>query len=85
MQKEILLQLHKEILEAGPRALGNRSILFNPGLEEGNSIVNKVKKREEWRPFAGTVLLENAHEWFEMDSLKESPFMTYAIDVIPGK
>ena len=71
--------------EAGPRALGNRSILFNPGLEEGNSIVNKVKKREEWRPFAGTVLLENAHEWFEMDSLKESPFMTYAIDVIPEK
>lgn len=71
--------------EAGPRALGNRSILFNPGLEEGNSIVNKVKKREEWRPFAGTVLLENANEWFEMDSLKESPFMTYAIDVIPEK
>lgn len=71
--------------EAGPRALGNRSILFNPGLEDGNSIVNKVKKREEWRPFAGTVLLDNVHEWFEMDSLKESPFMTYAIDAIPEK
>jgi carbamoyltransferase len=67
--------------EAGPRSLGNRSILFDPRVENGKEIVNKVKKREWWRPFAGTVLLEYAKEWFDMDRLEESPHMMYAVDV----
>ena len=32
--------------EWGPRALGNRSILFDPTNPEAKSIVNSVKKRE---------------------------------------
>ena len=47
--------------------------------------MNRVKKREYFRPFAGTVLLEHAREWFDMDRLEESPFMSYAIDVLPDK
>lgn len=71
--------------ETGARALGNRSILFDPRVENGKEIVNRVKKREWWRPFAGTVLLEHAREWFDMDRLEESPYMTFAIDVLPEK
>ena len=71
--------------EIGPRALGNRSILFDPRVKDGKDIVNRVKKREYFRPFAGTVLLEHARDWFDMDRLEESPFMTYAIDVLPEK
>ena len=71
--------------EIGPRALGNRSILFDPRIKNGKDIVNRVKKREHFRPFAGTILLEHARDWFDMDRLEESPFMSYAIDVLPDK
>ena len=47
--------------------------------------MNRVKKREYFRPFAGTVLLEYARDWFDMDRLEESPFMMYAVDVLPEK
>ena len=71
--------------EAGPRALGNRSILYDPTDPNGKDYVNKVKNREWFRPFAGSVLKENAHEWFDMAGLEESPFMMYAMDVWPDK
>jgi carbamoyltransferase len=71
--------------EAGPRALGNRSILYDPTDPNGKDFVNKVKNREWFRPFAGTVLLEKANEWFDMAGLEESPFMMYAMDVWPDK
>ena len=47
--------------------------------------IGGIKKREEFRPFAGTVLLEKANEWFDMAGLEESPFMMYAMDVWPDK
>ena len=71
--------------EIGPRALGNRSILFDPRVKDGRDIVNTVKKREYFRPFAGTVLKEHAKEWFDLDRLDESPFMMYAVDVLSDK
>jgi carbamoyltransferase len=71
--------------EAGPRALGNRSILYDPTDPNGKDYVNKVKNREWFRPFAGSVLKEKAHEWFDMAGLEESPFMMYAMDVWPDK
>ena len=67
--------------EYGPRGLGNRSLLFDPRNKNGKDIVNKIKKREWFRHFAGTVLLENAHDWFDMGTIKESPYMSYAIPV----
>lgn len=52
--------------EFGPRALGNRSILANPmDINTRNTINNKVKFREEYRPFAPVVLEEHAEDWFE--------------------
>ena len=65
--------------EWGPRALGNRSILFDPRHKEAKQIVNNVKKREHYRPFAGSVMLEHAHDWFHMLQLEESPWMSFAI------
>ena len=70
--------------ENGPRALGNRSILFDPTFEDGKDFVNKVKRREYFRPFAGTILLEHAHEWFDMRGLEQSPHMMYAMDCQEG-
>lgn len=67
--------------EAGPRALGNRSILYDPTDPDGKDFVNKVKGREWFRPFAGTILQENAEEWFDMKGIEESPFMMYAVDL----
>ena len=71
--------------EAGPRALGNRSILYDARDPEGKDKVNVVKGREWFRPFAGSVLLEDANEWFDMAGLEESPFMMYAVNVAADK
>jgi carbamoyltransferase len=71
--------------EAGPRALGNRSILFDPTVINGKDIVNEVKHREWFRPFAGTVMAEHAAEWFDFRSRTDSPFMMYAVDVLAEK
>ena len=71
--------------ENGPRALGNRSILFNPTIKNGKDIVNKVKGREYFRPFAASIMKEYAHDWFDMKGLKESPHMMYAVDVKEDK
>tara|TARA_R100000231_G_scaffold139607_1_gene121575 strand:- start:2901 stop:4613 length:1713 start_codon:yes stop_codon:yes gene_type:complete len=66
--------------EAGPRALGNRSILYDPTDPKGKEFVNTVKGREWFRPFAGSMLQENFEEWFETRGLEESPYMMYAMD-----
>ncbi len=69
--------------EGGPRALGNRSILYDPRSINGKEIVNRVKGREWFRPFAASIMEEYAHEWFDMRGLESSPFMMYAIEVSP--
>lgn len=66
--------------EAGPRALGNRSILYDPRDPNGKDHVNTVKGREWFRPFAGSMLAEKFEEWFETAGLKDAPFMMHAID-----
>ena len=70
--------------EVGPRALGNRSILMRPDIEDGKDILNsKVKHREPWRPYAASVLEEHASEWFKTDA--PSPYMMRAIPVRESK
>ena len=66
--------------EAGPRALGNRSILYDPTDPNGKDHVNTVKGREWFRPFAGSMLQEYFEEWFETYGMEESPHMMYAMD-----
>jgi carbamoyltransferase len=71
--------------ESGPRALGNRTIMYDPRDPDGKDRVNKVKGREWFRPFAGSVLHEYASQWFDMKSLSESPYMMFAVNVIEDK
>ena len=47
--------------------------------------MNKVKKREWFRPFGCSVLEEEAHKWFDMQGLKESPHMLYGVQCLPNK
>jgi carbamoyltransferase len=54
-------------MEMGPRALGNRSLLADPRNPEVREILNtKVKHRENFRPFAPSVLAEEADRWFDI-------------------
>ena len=76
--------LYQGRLEWGPRALGNRSILADPRRKEMRGIINqKVKFRENFRPFAPTVLQENAEEFFKIE--KESPYMLFVHEVVEDK
>tara|TARA_B110000503_G_scaffold24933_1_gene39282 strand:- start:11188 stop:12825 length:1638 start_codon:yes stop_codon:yes gene_type:complete len=75
-----IVAMYQGKAESGPRALGNRSILYDPRDPNGRDVVNTIKKREYFRPFAGSVMVEHASEWFEMLSLKESPSMMYAVE-----
>ena len=61
-------------MEFGPRALGNRSILADPRSPTMQRTLNlRVKYRESFRPFAPSVLAEDAPSWFELDA--DSPYM----------
>ena len=69
--------------EFGPRALGNRSIIADPRRAEMQDLVNAcVKRREEFRPFAPSVLEERAGQWFS--GCVRSPHMILVFDV-PGE
>jgi carbamoyltransferase len=68
-------------MEFGPRALGNRSIVADPRNKENWQKVNlKIKFRESFRPFAPSVLNENASEYFSIGI--PSPYMLFVSDVI---
>jgi carbamoyltransferase len=70
-------------MEFGPRALGSRSILADPRSETMQSTLNvKVKFRESFRPFAPSVLAEDAVDWFELEDA--SPYMLLTADVRPN-
>ena len=80
-----IISMYQGKSESGPRALGNRSILYDPRDPNGKYYINTVKKREWFRPFAGTILHEHTHEWFDLRGLEESPFMMFAVDVNKNK
>jgi carbamoyltransferase len=68
-------------MEFGPRALGSRSILADPRLAEMKDIVNeRVKFREQFRPFCPSVLEEEASRYFAGKG-ETSPYMTITYDV----
>ncbi|MFA5194097.1 MAG: carbamoyltransferase [Verrucomicrobiia bacterium] len=70
--------------EFGPRALGSRSILANPGNPKMKDIINaKVKFREWFRPFAPSVLKEKAHLYFDIPEGFDSPYMLLVPQVRP--
>lgn len=67
-------------MEWGPRALGNRSILADPTRADMKDLINVyVKHREEFRPFAPSVIEEVASDYFDIPG--PSPFMLFACPV----
>jgi carbamoyltransferase len=83
LNKNKSVAVYTGLAEAGQRALGNRSILFNALNPDAKDLVNKIKKREWYRPFACMVLEENANVYFDMGRIKSSPFMTICFPVRP--
>lgn len=71
-------------MEYGPRALGNRSILADPGHPEMRDRINAmVKKREAFRPFAPACTVEEAARYFEVPQGAEFPYMIAIVNVRP--
>jgi carbamoyltransferase len=72
--------------EFGPRALGNRSLLADPRGEDIKDLVNSIKKRQKFRPFAPAILEEDVNEYFELPTgVKNTPYMQYTAACTHGK
>lgn len=74
------IAVYQGLAEAGPRALGNRSIFFNAMSPEAKSVVNKIKNREWYRPFALSVLASDADKYFYMLKNSGSRHMMLSLD-----
>ena len=71
-------------MEFGARALGNRSILANPCSSDMKDILNlKIKRRESFRPFAPSILIEHKDQWF--DNSRLNPYMSSVETIIFNK
>ena len=72
-------------MEWGPRALGARSLLADPRRSDVRALLNaRIKRREDFRPFAASVLQERMADWFETGRGQGDlhlPWMTMAIPV----
>ncbi len=89
LQEGKVVGWHQGRFEWGPRALGNRSILADPRRADMKDIVNvKIKFREPFRPFAPSVLVEKAGDYFSIDQPEKhypARFMLYVTDVHEDK
>lgn len=85
LSKRNIVAIYQGREESGPRALGNRSILYDPRDPDGRDKVNTIKKREYFRPFAGSVLEEQAHNWFDLAGMAHSRHMMYAVSTNKDK
>ncbi|GIS82918.1 MAG: hypothetical protein CM1200mP15_15500 [Dehalococcoidia bacterium] len=71
--------------EWGPRALGNRSIIADPRTNTIKDTINeKIKFREPFRPFAPSVLAEAADQYFDLADLNQSMASNFMLMVVPG-
>jgi carbamoyltransferase len=69
-------------MEFGPRALGHRSILADPGHPDMRDRINAmVKMREAFRPFAPAVSLEQVQAWFDVSPGTRLPYMIVTVGV----
>lgn len=67
--------------ELGPRALGARSLLGSPLLEQNKVRLNRIKGREPWRPVAPVVARSQLSTWF--DGPDDSSWMTFSHQIRP--
>jgi len=71
-------------MEFGPRALGSRSILADPRRPEMKDVLNeKIKHREQFRPFAPSALLDRSADYFDFGG--PSPYMLFVAGVHPDR
>tara|TARA_B100000401_G_scaffold438083_1_gene385360 strand:+ start:1958 stop:3688 length:1731 start_codon:yes stop_codon:yes gene_type:complete len=71
-------------MEYGPRSLGNRAILANPTNSQMKEIINrKIKRRENFRPFAPVIIQEEKSKWFK--SGNKNPYMSFVETILPEK
>ena len=67
-------------MEFGPRALGNRSIVVDPRRADMRETLNqRIKKREPFRPFAPSILAEHVGDYFEQTHPAPTMLMVYQI------
>ena len=72
--------------EFGPRALGNRSLLADPRGPEIKDLVNQIKRRQKFRPFAPAIIEEHVNEYFDLPTgVKNTPYMQYTAACTHGK
>ena len=72
--------------EFGPRALGNRSLLADPRGPKVKDLVNQIKRRQKFRPFAPAILEEDVHDYFELPTaVKNTPYMQFTAACKRGK
>ena len=77
-----VLAWYRGRMEFGPRALGNRSIVADPGHPEMRDRINAmVKKREAFRPFAPAVSIEQVDRWFDVAPMTSLPYMIATVNV----
>ncbi len=65
--------------EFGPRALGNRSLIADPRDASIRDLVNNIKQRQQFRPFAPAILEEFADRYFKMPT-RRTPYMQYTAE-----
>ena len=89
LKKDKIVGVAKGKAEFGPRALGNRSLLANPAVHNIKNKLNKIKGREDFRPFAAMILKEDVLKYFSGGVA--SPYMnstyhasTYTEKKFPG-
>ena len=71
-------------MEFGPRSLGARSILADPRKKDMQKRLNlKIKFRENFRPFAPSILKEDVDKWFNLEN--DSPYMLMVADIKESK
>ena len=72
-------------MEWGPRALGNRSVLYKADEPDVNRWLNEKLQRSEFMPFAPICRAEDADRWFKgtQKAPRASHFMTVCFDVTP--
>lgn len=79
LQEGKILGIVEGNAELGPRALGHRSIICDPSIRGIKDDINKIKHREEYRPFAPVILEDMFDEYFERSNKNNLESMSYAI------
>jgi len=70
--------------EFGPRALGNRSIIADPRDPKIKVLINQIKQREQFRPFAPAILAEFANQYFKT-SIESMTYMQFIVPCLESE